>query len=55
VIGLLVAVPVLATVLVIVRRIYVERLLEGKGFRRTMREPPVEVPLPDEPVIITEE
>jgi len=54
VIGLLVAVPVLATVLVIVRRIYVERLLEGKGFRRTMRQPPIEVPLPDEPVVIVE-
>jgi predicted PurR-regulated permease PerM len=36
-IGLLVAVPVLATAIVVVRRIYVERVLEGKGFRRTLR------------------
>ena len=38
-IGLLVAVPTLATVIVVVRRIYVERLLEGRGFRRKLREP----------------
>ena len=37
VIGLLVAVPVLATTIVVVRRIYVERILEGQGFRRTLR------------------
>jgi predicted PurR-regulated permease PerM len=36
--GLLVAVPVLATVLVLVRRIYVQRLAAGKGFRRRTRE-----------------
>jgi predicted PurR-regulated permease PerM len=36
-IGLLVAVPVLATTIVVVRRIYVERILEGKGFRRSLR------------------
>lgn len=36
-IGLLVAVPVLATLIVVVRRIYVERVLEGKGFRRVLR------------------
>jgi predicted PurR-regulated permease PerM len=40
-IGLLVAVPVLATVIVVVRRIYVERVLEGKGFRRSLRSRPV--------------
>lgn len=39
VIGLLVAVPVLATVMVVGRRVYVHRLLEGKGFRRTVRDP----------------
>jgi predicted PurR-regulated permease PerM len=38
-IGLLVAVPTLATVMVVVRRIYVERILEGQGFRRKLREP----------------
>lgn len=39
VIGLLVAVPVLASLMVIVRRIYVDRILERTGFRRTMRIP----------------
>lgn len=38
-IGLLVAVPTLATVMVVVRRTYVERILEGKGFRRKLRAP----------------
>jgi len=46
VIGVLVAVPVLATVMVVVRRIYVHRVLEGKGFRRAVRDQPVEVRLP---------
>lgn len=46
-VGLLVAVPVLATVMVITRRIYVHRLLEGKGFRRFVRDAPSEVRLPD--------
>ena len=45
--GLLVAVPVLATVMVIVRRIYVHRLLEGKGFRRFVRDAPAEIRLPE--------
>jgi predicted PurR-regulated permease PerM len=48
VIGLLVAVPVLASVLVLVRRIYVHRILEGKGFRKAVRDQPVEVRLPDD-------
>jgi predicted PurR-regulated permease PerM len=39
VVGLLVAVPVLATVMVVVRRIYVQRILEGTGFRRRVRAP----------------
>jgi len=46
-IGLLVAVPVLATTMVIVRRIYVHRLLEGKGFRRFVRDAPTEIRVPD--------
>lgn len=46
-IGLLVAVPVLATSMVIVRRIYVHRLLEGKGFRRFVRDAPTEIRLPE--------
>ena len=46
-VGLLVAVPVLATLMVIIRRIYVHRLLEGKGFRRFVRDAPAEVRLPE--------
>jgi predicted PurR-regulated permease PerM len=46
-VGLLVAVPVLATVMVITRRIYVHRLLEGKGFRRFVRDTPSEIRLPE--------
>ena len=42
-IGLLVAVPVLATVMVVTRRIYVRRVLEGKGFRRAIRDQPIEI------------
>jgi predicted PurR-regulated permease PerM len=45
-IGLLVAVPVLCTVMVITRRVYIHRVLEGKGFRRAMRDRPIEVRLP---------
>lgn len=45
--GLVVAVPTLATVMVIVRRIYVHRLLEGKGFRRFVRDAPAEIRIPD--------
>ncbi|MBI4540253.1 MAG: AI-2E family transporter [Gemmatimonadetes bacterium] len=49
VIGLLVAVPVLASVLVLVRRVYVLEILEEKEFRRPVRERPLEVQLPPEP------
>lgn len=53
-IGLLVAVPVLATIMVIVRRIYVHRMLEGKGFRRAVRDQPVQLRLlPDIPVRVS--
>lgn len=52
VIGLLVAVPVLASGMVIVRRIYVHRILEGKGFRRAVRDQPVELRLPEDGVIV---
>lgn len=45
VIGLLVAVPVLCTVMVISRRVYVHRVLEGKGFRRAVRDRPIEIRL----------
>lgn len=37
-IGVLVAVPVLASVLVIMRRIYVQRIVEGRGFRKALRK-----------------
>ena len=46
-IGLLVAVPILASVMLITRRIYVHRLLEGKGFRRFVRDAPSEIRLPE--------
>lgn len=53
VIGLLVAVPVLCTVMVVARRVYVHRVLEGKGFRRAVRDRPIEVRIPrDEAVLV---
>lgn len=48
IIGLFVAVPVLCVVMVVVRRVYVHRILEGKGFRRAIRDRPVELRLPDD-------
>ena len=54
VVGILVAVPVLAASMVIVRRIYVYRLLEGKGFRRSIRDQPIEVRLPDDGGVLVE-
>jgi len=54
-IGLLVAVPVLATVIVIVRRIYIQRMLEGRGFRRAVRDQAVQVQLPDERQVLVAE
>ncbi|MGH7576380.1 MAG: AI-2E family transporter [Longimicrobiales bacterium] len=52
IVGLLVAVPVLATVMVIARRVYVHRLLEGKGFRRALRDRPVEIRLPSDGAVL---
>jgi hypothetical protein len=46
VVGLLVAVPVLATVMVLVRRIFVHRILEGKGFHRIESDAPAVITLP---------
>ncbi len=46
IVGLLVAVPVLATTMVVVQRIYVERILEGRGFRRRIRTDESRVWLP---------
>ncbi|MGH7476120.1 MAG: AI-2E family transporter [Longimicrobiales bacterium] len=52
VIGLLVAVPVLAVGMVVARRIYVERVLEGKGFRRAVRDQPIEIRLPSDDSVV---
>jgi predicted PurR-regulated permease PerM len=53
VIGLLVAVPVLCTVMVVARRVYVHRVLEGKGFRRAVRDRAIEIKLtPDDGVLV---
>jgi hypothetical protein len=47
--GLLVAVPLLATVMVLVRRILVNRVYEQPGLRRVVRDKPLvlHVPAPD--------
>ncbi len=50
-IGLLVAVPVLATAMVVIRRVYIHRVLEGRGFRRFVRDTPVEIQLPEGAVL----
>ena len=52
--GLIVAVPTLAMVMVIVRRILITRIYEGQGFRRTTRERPIvlRVPAPGGGVIV---
>ena len=44
--GLLVAVPGLAVIMVIVKRILLSRIYEGQGFRRTTRERPMVLRLP---------
>ena len=44
--GLLVAVPGLAVLMVIVRRILLSRIYEGQGFRKTSRERPLILRLP---------
>jgi predicted PurR-regulated permease PerM len=48
-VGLLVAVPTVAALMVVVRRILVHRVYEGHGFRRAMRDQPMvlRVPPPD--------
>ena len=52
--GLVVAVPSLAALMVIVRRILITRIYEGQGFRRTTRERPLvlRVPAPGGGVLI---
>jgi predicted PurR-regulated permease PerM len=44
--GLIVALPTLAAVMVIVRRILITRIYEGQGFRRSTRERPLVLRLP---------
>lgn len=52
VIGLLVAVPTLACIMVMLKWLYLHRILEGKGFRRAVRDHPVEIRLPSEGVLV---
>lgn len=44
--GLIIAVPTLAALMVIVRRILITRIYEGQGFRKTSRERPLLLRLP---------
>ena len=52
--GLIVALPTLAAVMVIVRRILITRIYEGQGFRKTTRERPLvlRVPVPGGGVMV---
>lgn len=51
-IGILVAVPVLTVAMIVVRRVYVHRILEGKGFRKAIRDRAIEIKLPEEGTVI---
>lgn len=53
-VGLVVAVPALAVLMVVVRRILMNRIYEGKGFRRTVRDraTTLRVPVPDGNVLL---
>jgi predicted PurR-regulated permease PerM len=55
-IGLLVAVPLLVVVMVIMRRILINRIYEGQGFRRATRDRPMvlRVPAPDGGVLVSD-
>jgi predicted PurR-regulated permease PerM len=52
--GLVIAVPTLATIMVVVRRILINRIYEGKGFRKSTRDRVfvLRVPAPDGGVIV---
>ena len=52
--GLVVALPMLVTVMVIVRRILINRIYEGKGFRKSTRDRifVLRVPVPDGGVLV---
>jgi hypothetical protein len=49
---MLVALPTLASIMVILKWLYLHRVLEGKGFRRAIRDHPVEVQLPSDGVLV---
>lgn len=53
-VGLLVAVPLLAVIMVVVRRILIHRIYEGQGFRRSTRDRllVLRVPVPDGGVLV---
>lgn len=53
-VGLLVAVPLLAVIMVIVRRILIHRIYEGQGFRRSTRDRGLvlRVPVPDGGILV---
>jgi predicted PurR-regulated permease PerM len=55
--GLVIAVPMLAAMMVIVRRILINRIYEGKGFRRSTRDRQfvLRVPAPDGGVLLPSE
>jgi predicted PurR-regulated permease PerM len=55
--GLVIAVPALAAIMVIVRRILISRIYEGKGFRRSTRDRSfvLRVPAPDGGVLLPNE
>jgi len=52
--GLVIALPLLATVMVVVRRILINRIYEGQGFRKSTRDKTLmlRVPAPDGGVIV---
>jgi hypothetical protein len=55
--GLVIAVPTLAATMVIVRRILINRIYEGRGFRRSTRDRVfvLRVPAPDGGVLVPAE
>ncbi|MGH7721154.1 MAG: AI-2E family transporter [Gemmatimonadaceae bacterium] len=55
-VGLVVAVPILAVIMVVIRRILISRIYEGQGFRRTVRDSVflVRAPAPEGGVILTD-
>ena len=55
--GLVIAVPMLAAMMVIVRRILINRIYEGKGFRKSTRDRQfvLRVPAPDGGVLLPSE